>query len=295
MTAALDAVTLVSMARAPIVLGISCVILGAAASAAAATNVACIGDSITAGAGLTSPATQAYPPVLGGLLGADYTVKNFGVSGTTMLKNGDFPYWNTTQYTDSGTFGPNIVLIMLGTNDSKPQNWALQAQFDGDYTAMIQHYRDLGATVYAVLPPPVYDPGAFNISPSVLDGTIVPRIAQIASATSTPVIDVFDALSNHLELFPDTVHPNAAGDQLIAQTVFDALVAGGAGGTSGAGGHGGASTAGASGSGTGGSMSATGGSGCSCRTAPRGDRAPWWIAVAAVWFARSRRRSAGRT
>src|SRR5262245_47466097 len=68
---------------------------------ARAVNVACVGDSITAGSGLPSPSTQAYPAVLGTLLGTDYTVENFGVSGTTMLKNGDFPYWDTPRYTAS--------------------------------------------------------------------------------------------------------------------------------------------------------------------------------------------------
>lgn len=32
------------------------------------------------------------------MLGNSYSVSNFGVSGTTMLKNGDSPYWSTGNY-----------------------------------------------------------------------------------------------------------------------------------------------------------------------------------------------------
>jgi lysophospholipase L1-like esterase len=47
------------------------------------THVACVGDSITAGAGASSP-TMSYPSDLQGLFGASVQVKNFGHSGTTM-------------------------------------------------------------------------------------------------------------------------------------------------------------------------------------------------------------------
>jgi len=56
-------------------------------------KIACVGDSITEGSGLTSPATQSYPARLQRLLGTNYNVRNFGVSGRTLLKQGDFPYW----------------------------------------------------------------------------------------------------------------------------------------------------------------------------------------------------------
>src|SRR5438552_964968 len=86
-------------------------------NAADVARVACIGDSITAGGG-----TNSYPALLQKLLGDKYEVKNFGVSGTTLLKHGDHPYWNTKQFTDATQFDPNVVTIKLGTNDTKPQN-----------------------------------------------------------------------------------------------------------------------------------------------------------------------------
>ena len=39
-----------------------------------------------------------------------------------------------------------------------------------------------------------------------------------------PVIDLYDALSNRPDLFPDKIHPNAKGAELIARTIQDALL-----------------------------------------------------------------------
>jgi acyl-CoA thioesterase-1 len=58
-------------------------------------KVAFIGASNTSGVGTSNPATGAYPIRVGNLLGAAYEVRNYGVSGTCMLKQGEMPYWNT--------------------------------------------------------------------------------------------------------------------------------------------------------------------------------------------------------
>ena len=56
-------------------------------------RIACVGDSITYGAAIRDRANHCYPKVLGDLLGKGYTVRNYGVNGATLLKNGDRPYW----------------------------------------------------------------------------------------------------------------------------------------------------------------------------------------------------------
>ena len=86
------------------------------------TRVACVGDSITYGAGVAGRESNSYPAVLGKLLGDKYEVKNFGVSGATLLKKGDNPYWRQGAFKKATDFKPNIVVIKLGTNDTKPQN-----------------------------------------------------------------------------------------------------------------------------------------------------------------------------
>jgi lysophospholipase L1-like esterase len=66
---------------------------------------------------------NAYPVVLGRLLGTNYPTRNFGVSGRTLLRKGDYPYWRETAFRNATNYAPDIVTLKLGTNDSKPCNW----------------------------------------------------------------------------------------------------------------------------------------------------------------------------
>jgi len=218
---------------------------------AQAAKVACVGDSITFGYGLSNPSAESYPAVLGMSLGSEHTVQNFGVSGATLLKNGDKPYWNEASYGASGSFAPDVVIIMLGTNDAKPQNWSKASEFSPNYLELIQHYRALGALVYVATPPPVYPPGAFDISPDVVANEVVPAVRAIAGDAGAPLVDVFTALGGKPESFPDTVHPNAAGAALIAETVRAALEESGFGGAGPAAGGGGVGEGGRMGGGAG--------------------------------------------
>ena len=50
-------------------------------------RMACVGDSITAGVGAARG--QSYPAQLGKMLGERWEVRNFGVSGSTLLNHGN--------------------------------------------------------------------------------------------------------------------------------------------------------------------------------------------------------------
>lgn len=188
---------------------------------AAVIKVACVGDSITAGAGASGVATR-YPSVLATLLGAGYSVGNFGRSGATLLKKGDVPYWGVAEFTASDAFAPDIVVIMLGTNDSKSQNWAFENEFAADYSALIDHYRALPSAplVFCCIICPVYGAGAFGITSPVVQNEVIPLIIQVANAKGAPLIDVNAALSGSPGYFPDNVHPNDGGYAVLAQTVY---------------------------------------------------------------------------
>jgi lysophospholipase L1-like esterase len=187
------------------------------------TRVACVGDSITYGAGLEKRNQNSYPAILQTLLGDKYEVRNFGVNSVTLLKKGDTPYVKERAFEDAKKFNPNIVIIKLGSNDTKPENWKHIDEYINDYKALIGEFRALDAkpTVYLCYPVPAYNE-AFGIS----DGRIKelkPKIDEVAKELGLPVIDLYTALSGKKELFPDGVHPDATGAKLVAQTVHRAL------------------------------------------------------------------------
>ena len=188
-------------------------------------RVACVGDSITFGAGVQDRDANNYPAVLGKGLGQQFVVRNFGVSGATMQKAGDLPYWKLDQFKEVSEFQPDLVLIMLGTNDTKPQNWKNRDAFEDDARALVDHFRELPSKprVWICLPVPVYET-KWGINDETLFNQVIPALARVAQQRKLAVIDLYDALSNRPELFPDKVHPNAAGAALIAHTIELALI-----------------------------------------------------------------------
>jgi len=190
----------------------------------ATTNIACVGDSITIGDSLRG---ETYPAKLQKLLGTGYSVQNFGVSGTTLLRNGDFPYWNSSAYTPShgNPTSPDIVIIMLGSNDSKPWNWVYGTNYVTNYTDLIATYANLPThpRVLICTPPPVFGGGAFSIDPSVVANSIAPIVRQLGVSLGREVIDLHALLAGHAEWFPDNVHPNSRGTTVMAAIVYSAL------------------------------------------------------------------------
>ena len=69
-----------------------------AGASPAPMRIACIGDSITFGAGIEGRENNSFPAQLGTMLGKTYEVKNFGVSASTLLKKGNKPYWRRPQF-----------------------------------------------------------------------------------------------------------------------------------------------------------------------------------------------------
>lgn len=185
-------------------------------------KVACIGDSITQGAGAGKG--RAYPSQLQELLGDKWKVGNFGVSGRTLLKKGDYPYWNEKAYQNALAFKPDVVIIMLGTNDTKPQNWKFESEFVADYTELVKSFLALESKprVFVCRPCPVPGKGNFGINEANIQLEI-PRIDALAAELKLGVIDMHAALADKPQLLPDRVHPNAEGAGEMAKAAFKAL------------------------------------------------------------------------
>ena len=187
-------------------------------------KVACVGDSITQGAGAQSG--QSYPAQLQALLGDGYKVGNFGVSGRTLLKKGDFPYWKEKKYQDALAMEPAIVVIMLGTNDTKPQNWKFEAEFDADYRELVKSFQSLKSKpkVFVCRPVPVPGKGNYGINEENIQKEI-PRVDALAKELGCGVIDMHAALVKTPEMLPDRVHPNTAGAGEMAKAAAKAILA----------------------------------------------------------------------
>ena len=187
-------------------------------------RVACVGDSITYGAGIKDRKNMNYPKQLGKLLGKEYEVRNFGNSGSTMLKKGDKPDWKQKEFKAALEYAPNIVIIKLGTNDTKPQNWKNGADYSVDYKAMISSFTKLSSKpkVYICLPVPVVK-ARWGITNEIVIKEIIPAIRKISDQTKSEIIDLNTPFKGKNELIPDFVHPNGAGATIIARTVKNSI------------------------------------------------------------------------
>lgn len=191
-----------------------------------AVRVACIGNSITFGAGIKNRSRDSYPSVLARMLGDNYWVKNFGVSARTMLNKGDHPYMNEPAYKNALAFNPNIVVIKLGTNDSKSFNWKYKADFMKDAQNMINAFKGLPSQpkIYLCYPSKAYLTGD-GINDDIISKEIIPMIKKLAKKNDLSVIDLHTAMDGMPELFPDRIHPNEKGAQVMAKAVCQSISA----------------------------------------------------------------------
>lgn len=188
-------------------------------------KVACVGDSITEGDGLADRANEAYPAILSHILGKEYRVLNFGQSGATLLKKGDRPYWEKIAYRNVQAYEPDVIIIQLGTNDSKQQNIpSYPGEFVEDLRAMVDSFQLLPSRpqIYLCKPVPSLE-NRFHIKDSVLRAEVLPAIEQVATEKNCEIIDLHTAFADKMNLFPDGVHPDKTGAAEMAEVIADSI------------------------------------------------------------------------
>lgn len=188
-------------------------------------RVACIGASITYGAGLENPSRDAYPAQLQRLLGEGYQVDNYGVSGATLLGRGDLPYRSTSAFQAALKSGPDIVLIDLGGNDSKLVNRVHLKEFEQDYHALIRSFAQLPShpRIILLLPIPSFVTDTTHIWDPVIVSGVMPRIRQVAFDEGLEVIDMHSLLVERAAWMPDKIHPDLRGAELMAGRLHELL------------------------------------------------------------------------
>jgi lysophospholipase L1-like esterase len=180
-------------------------------------RIACIGDSITEVSG--------YTEYLQNLLGTDYIVGNFGVSGSTALRGLYSSYMDQPAFEEAKKFAPDKVVIMIGTNDASPDVYENIGGFETDYKELIDGFLILGSKpkIWVVKPPPIFNTAFGPLNDNLIKGVIF-SIERLAKELNLYVIDVYSALLNRPEyFFDDGIHPNFEGAKNIAIQVRNAI------------------------------------------------------------------------
>jgi hypothetical protein len=233
-------------------------------------RVACVGDSITElGACLRKRSKKdarvaeldSYVAQLSRLLGPAYEVTNYGNSGKTLLKGGlcgpkakskPCSYWNTSEFGAALESDPDIVTIMLGTNDAKRCNWYGPPNgsprgggvlFFSDYLDLLQTFSSLPSApkLYIAVPPPLVPPPGhpgdrppFDMDGYVINDEFLSLVPSVAVEFSNMqhveigVIDVWSALGGtkgyeNSSMTCDGCHPEKAANAIIARSFATAI------------------------------------------------------------------------
>jgi hypothetical protein len=137
-----------------------------------------------------------------------------------------YSYWLSDRFTNSQAYNPDIVTIMLGTNDAHCNNWPeLSASYYQDYIDMVTVYQNLPSNPRVILMtiPPVATSAQNCYGPGVTD--INAMIPSIAAATGTEFVDIYTAIAtsgySQQELMIDGLHLTGLGQTIIAETLFN--------------------------------------------------------------------------
>ncbi len=199
-------------------------------------RIAFVGNSITAGVygyGLIDEHVS-YATQFSELL-EEYVDKletfNAGISGCTLTKNTNSSIWAQSKFQNALSWAPEVCLIALGTNDSKPSRLeVVKNDFFNDYQDMIDQFRSFNqnVTIIACLPPPIFEGHPYSSSDphsdDILSNFTIPLIDSIAKVNNLMVVDFHTPFKDSIKYFDDQLHPNKAGHKKMANILFDRFI-----------------------------------------------------------------------
>lgn len=201
---------------------------------AQARRVACIGDSITFGARIPDREHNAYPAQLAARLGPSHEVRNFGVGGATLIRDGDRPYTKTKAFADALAWRPEVAIVQLGTNDTvegKRGNWSKRSSLAASAEEIVDRLRkaNVDVEVLLVAPSPIFAKkrGLSEARRKNLEER-APRLREIARVLKTVAFEKsvrFVTLDRVLRArdVTDGVHPTSFGAERYADFYAELL------------------------------------------------------------------------
>ena len=191
------------------------------------SKIDCVGDSITYGTGVRlTRSTDAYPVMLKRAFSYSVIVNNYGMPSYTLQDEGNLPYRSTGYIQRVMSDKPDVIIVMLGTNDCKPINWN-KDRYIKEYTALIKQFKGISShpDVYMMIPPAL-DLSHVGRKTTISEKNVnaLPGIIKgIAKKTHVHVINLHDVIKGHSEYYFDKVHPNKQGNQKIVKKIVSAL------------------------------------------------------------------------
>ena len=193
-------------------------------------RITCVGDSITDGIG-ASNGENAYPSQLQKLLGDSYLVLNKGVSGTTVTRSDERAYTKTSKYQESLESNPDIVIILLGTNDITAKGIETEEgknTFRDDYELLIKDYLNCGSNPKIMLVSPLSSVDGNNNHDNrnaINERVQIPLIESLANEYGLTYLDghFYTATWTRTDL-GDGLHPSDSGYVKLAKFFANAIL-----------------------------------------------------------------------
>lgn len=188
-------------------------------------KIAFIGDSVTKGTAMTDSSADSYPAQLGAMLGDAYEVGNFSEGGRCVLSDSGSAYLDSDAFAESILYQPDVVCIMLGTNDvasllnKEKGNEALYF----DMLLLIEKYTALESRPIVYLLTPTVRTDDRALEEGIRD-IIRPVYKKISEDTGVGYVDTFTVSQDMKHHFADSVHPDAVACSYIATWLYNAIV-----------------------------------------------------------------------
>ena len=200
-------------------------------------KIACIGDSITYGYCIDEIDREvySYPAMLGAKLGDGYEVGNFGKSASYILPGESeynertdktLSYRDTQQYQDSIAFAPDVVIIMLGTNDITSMiDEAHVAAIEQELENIIKIYQDLESVERVYVMTSIYAPYNLNTY-RASDGPLQKLQQRAAQDTGAEYLDIYSLTRDYFDVMlhlSDRLHPDEDSYEAIPAACYSLL------------------------------------------------------------------------